>query len=51
MWVFKWFMTYYLYSFPLELCKYVWDFVIEVGGIGLVSFAVGLTIELAPLLL
>jgi hypothetical protein len=28
MWVFKWFITCFIYSFPLEVVKYVWDAVI-----------------------
>lgn len=42
LWVFKWFITFYIYSFPLEMCQYVWDFVITVGGAGMVSFAVSI---------
>lgn len=41
-WVFKWFITFYLYSFPLELCQHIWDFVLTVGGTGLVIFAISL---------
>lgn len=28
------------------MCKYVWDFVVVTGGIGLVIFAVAITLEL-----
>lgn len=45
-WVFKWFMTYYLSSFPIEMCQYVWDLVLCIGGFGLVSFAVALVLKL-----
>lgn len=24
-WIFKWFITLFIYSFPLEIIKYVWD--------------------------
>lgn len=44
MWVFKWFITCYLYSFPIEMIMYTWDFLIEVGCMGIVSFAVALTL-------
>ena len=27
-WIFKWFITCFIYSFPLEVVKYVWDVVI-----------------------
>lgn len=46
LWVFKWFITFYLYSFPLEMCQYIWDIVISVGGIGLVTFAIALVTKL-----
>lgn len=51
LWVFKWFITYYLYSFPLEMCQYVWDVVISLGGVGLVTFAVSLVSGLSSTLL
>jgi hypothetical protein len=46
MWIFKWFITYYIYSFPLNTIKYVWNLVIEIGGIGLVYYALALVIHL-----
>lgn len=42
-WVFKWFITYFIYSFPFEMIKYVFDMVIHVGGLGLVKFAIAIT--------
>jgi hypothetical protein len=45
-WVFKWFITLYLYSFPLQVIRYVWDMVVEMGGIALVYFAVALVLHL-----
>ena len=47
LWIFKWFTTYYIYSFPIEMCQYVWDIVISVGGIGLVKFAVSIVCALS----
>ena len=41
-WTFKWFITCYIYSFPIQAIKYVWDVLIELGGLGLVFFAVSL---------
>lgn len=41
-WMFKWFMTYYLYSFPLEVAREVWTLVMLKGGIGMVYFAFAL---------
>ena len=41
-WIFKWFITCYLYSFPIQSIKYVWDIFIEMGSLGLVYFAVAL---------
>lgn len=38
-WVFKWFMTYFLYSFPMEVVEQAWDAMLMLGGIGLVYFA------------
>lgn len=45
-WIFKWFITCYLYSFPVQFIKYVWDVFITVGAFGLVSFAVAVVLEL-----
>ena len=45
-WIFKWFITCYIYSFPLEVIRYVWDAIVELGAIGLVYFAVGMVMEL-----
>ena len=42
MWIFKWFITCFIYSFPLEVVKYVWDVVIERGGLGMVYLAVSI---------
>ena len=50
-WVFKWFLTYYLYSFPIEMCQYIWDIVLSLGGIGLVTFAISLVNKLQDQLL
>ena len=43
MWVFKWFMTCFIYSFPLEMVKYVWEVMITCGSLGVVSIAASLT--------
>ena len=45
-WMFKWFMTYYLYSFPLEIAREVWSLVMLKGGVGMVYFALALLKEL-----
>jgi len=50
-WVFKWFITYFIYSFPFEMIKYVFDIVIETGGIGLIKIAIAITQELAHILI
>lgn len=46
MWIFKWFITLFIYSFPLETIKYVWDVLIELGSIGLVYFSLSLVTHL-----
>lgn len=45
-WIFKWFITCFLYSFPVEVIKYVWDVMVERGGLGLVYFGVAIVIGL-----
>ena len=45
-WIFKWFTTYFIYSFPLAMIKYVWDIIIELGSIGLIYFALSLVLHL-----
>jgi len=50
-WVFKWFITYFIYSFPFEMIKYVFDIVIETGGIGLIKIAIAITQELSHILI
>lgn len=42
MWLLKWFMSFYLSSFPIEACQYVWDLVLTIGIFGLVYFAISL---------
>ena len=42
MWICKWFMNFYIYSFPRELVKYVFDLVVAVGNLGMIKFAVSL---------
>jgi hypothetical protein len=34
-------MTYYLYSFPFEIVREIWDLVFMVGGMGLIYFGLG----------
>ena len=45
-WIFKWFITCYLYSFPIQTIKYVWDVLVEMGSLGLVYFAVALVVRM-----
>lgn len=42
-WIFKWFTTCFIYTFPFELIKYAWEIIIQLGSIGIVTFAIGLT--------
>ena len=49
--MFKWFMTYYLYSFPMPIAKEVWTLVMLKGGIGMVYFGFALLKELEKQLL
>ena len=49
--MFKWFITYFIYSFPFEMIKYVFDIVIELGGIGLIKLAIAITMELSHVLM
>ena len=51
MWVFKWFMTCFVYSFPLEMGKYAWDVLVELGGLGIVTMALSITTQLSPYML
>lgn len=47
MWICKWFMTFYVYSFPKEFIKYVWDLVIVNGNLGIITIALALLEQLA----
>ena len=47
MWVFKWFITCFIYSFPIEVVRYIWDIIIERGGIGLVYVSVAVVLLLS----
>ena len=51
MWILKWFMSFYLSSFPIEACQYVWDITFALGIIGLVFFGVSLMEVLAEKIL
>jgi hypothetical protein len=39
-------MTYFLYSFPMEVVESVWDVTIMLGGLGLVYFAYSIVEQL-----
>ena len=39
-WLSKWFMTLYLYSFPVEICIRIWDFILLEGIFGLVKLII-----------
>jgi hypothetical protein len=41
-WILKWLMTFYLSTFPIEVCQYVWDLTLGAGILGLVYFGVSL---------
>lgn len=43
MWVFKWFITCFIYSFPIEMIKYAWEVMIQLGGLGIVTLAVSIS--------
>lgn len=42
LWVFKWFLTMFLYSVPQVQCVRIWDFVMNSGLIGLIQVAVAI---------
>lgn len=44
-------MTYFLYSFPLQIVEQAWDVVMMLGGIGLVYFAYAIVEQLEQQLL
>jgi hypothetical protein len=44
-------MTYFLYSFPLQIVEQAWDVVMMLGGIGLVYFAYSIVEQLEQQLL
>lgn len=46
MWIFKWFITYYIYSFPFNTIKYIWNLVIELGGVALVYYALAIVMHI-----
>lgn len=39
-WMTKWYMTLYLYNFPVNICLRIWDFFISEGIFGLISIIV-----------
>ncbi len=51
MWIFKWFITFYIYSFPFNTIKYIWNLVIELGGIALVYYALAIVTHIRDKLL
>jgi len=36
-WLVKWYMTMYIYAFPVNVCIRIWDYVLAEGIFGLVS--------------
>lgn len=39
-WLTKWFMTLFLYNFPIKICERIWDYMLSEGLFGLVSLVV-----------
>ncbi len=50
MWICQWFMTFFVYSFPKELVKYIFDMILVIGNLGMVLFATSLVLQLSPFL-
>ncbi|KAL4503348.1 hypothetical protein ABPG72_000954 [Tetrahymena utriculariae] len=42
LWVWKWFITVYLYSFPIEIVAKLWDYIIINGGLSTISLGLAL---------
>lgn len=42
MWVWKWFITLFLYSFPIEIVAKLWDYIIINGGLSTISLGLAL---------
>lgn len=42
LWVWKWFITLFLYSFPIEIVTKLWDYIIVNGGLSLISLGLAL---------
>lgn len=41
-WVWKWFITLFLYSFPIEIVAKLWDYIIINGGLSTISLGLAL---------
>jgi len=41
LWLFQWFISLFLYNFPLEFVKRLWDFIICKKEMGVVLIALG----------
>lgn len=39
-WLTKWYMTFFLYNFPISICQRVWDFMLVEGIFGLISLVI-----------
>lgn len=44
-------MTYFIYSFPFDIVKEIWDTIIVLGGLGSIYFAVALVAHLEKYLM
>ena len=42
LWLFQWFISLYLYNFPLEFAKIVWDFILCKKEMAVVLVALGI---------
>lgn len=42
-WIWKWLLTSFLYSFPLDVCARLWDFIISSGIQSLISLSLAIT--------
>lgn len=42
LWLFRWFLTLFLYSFPVEFAKQLWDFIVWKKEMAMVLVALGI---------
>lgn len=49
-WILKWIISFYMSILPIQICYYVWDYILTIGSLGISVVAFGLVNYLEQLI-